>query len=71
MMLAFVLGPMLENNLSKALIMSRDGQPDVLLLRDPSRGSCSRSASSSWLYPLVRWAWRRLTTGRRPAPAGA
>jgi putative tricarboxylic transport membrane protein len=69
LVLAFVLGPMLENNLSKALIMSRTGSPLFFFSR-PISGTLLTCAILVLAFPLVRWGWRR-ATGRRPAPAGA
>jgi putative tricarboxylic transport membrane protein len=69
LVLAFVLGPMLENNLSKALIMSRTGSPLFFFSR-PISGSLLACAILVLVYPLVRWC-RRLVTTRRTAQAGA
>jgi putative tricarboxylic transport membrane protein len=69
LVLAFVLGPMLENNLSKALIMSRTGSPWFFFSR-PISGSLLTCAILVLAYPLVRWCWRLATT-RRTAHVGA
>ena len=69
LVLAFVLGPMLENNLSKALIMSRTGSPLFFFSR-PISGTLLACAILVLAFPLIRWGWRR-ATGRRPARAGA
>jgi putative tricarboxylic transport membrane protein len=57
LILAFVLGPMLENNLSKALIMSRTGSPLYFFSR-PISATLLTLAILVLLYPLLRWAWR-------------
>jgi putative tricarboxylic transport membrane protein len=69
LVLAYVLGPMLENNLSKALIMARSGGPSIFFTR-PISGTLLTLAILVLAYPLVRWCWR-LATARRTAPAGA
>ena len=69
LVLAFVLGPMLENNLSKALIMSRTGSPLFFFSR-PISATLLTCAILVLAFPLVRWGWRR-ATGRQPAPVGA
>jgi len=69
LVLAFVLGPMLENNLSKALIMSRTGSPLFFFSR-PISGALLTCAILVLAFPLVRWGWRR-ATGRRVVRAGA
>ena len=69
LVLAFVLGPMLENNLSKALIMSRTGSPWFFFSR-PISATLLTCAILVLAFPLVRWGWR-WATGRQPAPAGA
>jgi len=58
LVLAFVLGPMLENNLSKALIMSRTGNPLFFFSR-PISGTLLTLGILVLAYPLIRWAWRR------------
>ncbi|MCE5281681.1 MAG: tripartite tricarboxylate transporter permease [Deltaproteobacteria bacterium] len=62
LILAFVLGPMLENNLSKALIMSHTGSPLFFFSR-PISATLISLAILVLLYPLVRWGWH-LVTGR-------
>jgi putative tricarboxylic transport membrane protein len=57
LILAFVLGPMLENNLSKALIMSHTGNPMFFLSR-PITATLLSLAILVLAYPLVRWGWR-------------
>jgi len=70
LILAFVLGPMLENNLSKALIMSRTGNPLYFFSR-PISATLLSLAILVLLYPLIRWAWRyaavRIAEGRHAA----
>jgi putative tricarboxylic transport membrane protein len=69
LILAFVLGPMLENNLSKALIMSRTGNPLFFFSR-PISATLLSLAILVLLYPLIRWAWRyaiERIAGGRPA----
>ena len=68
LILAFVLGPMLENNLSKALIMSRTGNPLYFFSR-PISATLLSLAILVLLYPLFRWAWR-FATGRLAAAQG-
>ena len=70
LILAFVLGPMLENNLSKSLIMSRTGNPMFFFSR-PISGVLLTLALLVLAYPLVRSAWRRLAAGRREVGGGA
>lgn len=67
LILAFVLGPMLENNLSKALIMSHTGSPLFFFSR-PISATLISLAILVLLYPLVRWGWR-LVMGRGTAEA--
>jgi putative tricarboxylic transport membrane protein len=69
LVLAFVLGPMLENNLSKALIMSRTGNPLFFFSR-PISATLLTLALLVLAYPLGRWAWR-WAADRRKAQAGA
>lgn len=68
LVLAFVLGPMLENNLSKALIMSRTGNPLFFFSR-PISATLLTLALLVLAYPLIRWClgW----AGRRKAQAPA
>ena len=68
LVLAFVLGPMLENNLSKALIMSRTGSPLFFFSR-PISATLLTLALLVLAYPLIRWClgW----AGRRKAQAPA
>ena len=68
LILAFVLGPMLENNLSKALIMSRTGNPLYFFSR-PISATLLSLAILVLLYPLIRWTWR-FATGRLAAAKG-
>jgi putative tricarboxylic transport membrane protein len=58
LIMAFVLGPMLENNLSKALIMSHTGNPMFFFSR-PISATLLSLAIMVLLYPAVLWAWRR------------
>ncbi len=60
LILAFVLGPMLENNLSKALIMSHTGSPLFFFSR-PIAATLLSAALLVLVYPLARWGWRRIT----------
>ena len=56
LLLGFILGPMMEENLRRAMLLSR-GDPTVFFTRPMSRGDArrwrSRCSSSSWL-PSVR-----------------
>jgi len=63
LILAFVLGPMLENNLSKSLIMSHTGNPLFFFAR-PIAGVLLSAAILVLIYPLARWAWRRWAPGQ-------
>jgi putative tricarboxylic transport membrane protein len=65
LILAFVLGPMLENNLSKALIMSHTGSPLFFFSR-PISATLLSLALLVLAYPLVKWGWRQ-ATGRAKA----
>jgi putative tricarboxylic transport membrane protein len=58
LILAFVLGPMLENNLSKSLIMSHTGNPMFFFTR-PISATLLTLAIIVLLYPAVLWCWRR------------
>jgi putative tricarboxylic transport membrane protein len=73
LILAFVLGPMLENNLSKALIMSHTGNPLFFFTR-PISATLLSLAVLVLLYPLIGWAWRyatgRTAGGRQAAAEG-
>jgi putative tricarboxylic transport membrane protein len=60
LVLAYVLGPMLENNLSKALIMARSSGISMFFSR-PISGTLLTLAILVLVYPLVRWAMRRGT----------
>jgi putative tricarboxylic transport membrane protein len=62
LVLAFVLGPMLENNLSKALIMSH--RDPLFFFTRPISGTLLGCAILVLVYPLVRWTWRS-AVGRR------
>ena len=68
LILAFVLGPMMEHNLSKALIMSRTGNPLYFFSR-PISATLLSLAILVLLYPLFRWAWR-FARGRLAAVQG-
>jgi putative tricarboxylic transport membrane protein len=57
LVLAFVLGPMLENNLSKALIMSR-GAGLAFFFSRPISATLLTLAVAVLLYPLIRAGWR-------------
>ena len=71
LILAFVLGPMLENSLSKALIMSRTGNPLFFFTR-PISAALLSLAILVLLFPLLRWAWRSATgRGNRRRHAAA
>jgi len=69
LVLAFVLGPMLENNLSKALIMSRTGSPLFFFSR-PISATLLTLAILVLAYPLVWWCWQ-WAADRRKAQASA
>jgi putative tricarboxylic transport membrane protein len=69
LVLAFVLGPMLENNLSKALIMSRGAGLSFFFGR-PISGTLLTMAILVLIYPMIRWLVRRVASGRS-APASA
>ncbi|MFB3816434.1 MAG: tripartite tricarboxylate transporter permease [Candidatus Methylomirabilales bacterium] len=58
LVLAFVLGPMLENNLSKALIMARGAGPAFFFTR-PISALLLTLALLVLVYPLLRWTGRR------------
>jgi putative tricarboxylic transport membrane protein len=58
LILAFVLGPMLENNLSKALIMSHTGNPLFFFSR-PISATLISLALLVLMYPVFQWAWQR------------
>ena len=58
LILAFVLGPMLENNLSKALLMSGTGNPSFLFSR-PISGTLLTLAIMVLFLPALQWAWRK------------
>ncbi len=62
LVLAFVLGPMLENNLSKALIMSRGAGLPFFFGR-PIVATLLTMAALVLLYPLVRAGWRWAAKG--------
>jgi putative tricarboxylic transport membrane protein len=68
LVLAFVLGPMLENNLSKALIMSRGAGISFFFGR-PISGTLLTLALMVLAYPLLRWAARLVAERRRAAAA--
>ena len=65
LVLAFVLGPMLENNLSKALIMAR-GDALPFFFSRPISATLLTLAILVLLYPLVRASWR-WAANRQPA----
>ncbi|HSB68743.1 MAG TPA: tripartite tricarboxylate transporter permease [Candidatus Methylomirabilis sp.] len=73
LVLAFVLGPMLENNLSKALILSRTGNPLFLFSR-PISATLLTLAILVLAYPLVRWCLTRRVdregSSSHPFPVG-
>ncbi len=68
LVLAYVLGPMLENNLSKALIMSRGAGVSFFFHR-PISGTLLTLALAVLAYPLARWVARRMTGQGRAAAA--
>ena len=68
LILAFVLGPMLENNLSKALIMSHTGSPLFFFSR-PISATLISLAILVLLYPVFRWAWSALKGGQKARQA--
>lgn len=57
LILAFVLGPMLENNLSKGLIMSKTGNPLFFFTRPISAALLTLSVFLL-VYPLLRLLWQ-------------
>ncbi len=57
LILAFVLGPMLENNLSKALLMSRTGDPMFFFSR-PIPATPLSAALFVLFLPLLQRLWR-------------
>ena len=61
LILAFVLGPMLENNLSKALLMSHTGNPLFFFSR-PISATLISLALLVLAFPLLQWAWRSMTS---------
>jgi putative tricarboxylic transport membrane protein len=62
LVLAYVLGPMLENNLSKALIMARsDGA--IIFFSRPISGTLLTLAILVLIYPMIRWLIRRVASG--------
>jgi putative tricarboxylic transport membrane protein len=67
LVLAFVLGPMLENNLSKALIMAR-GDAVPFFFSRPIAATLLTLAILVLLYPVLRAAWRRAANRRTVAP---
>jgi putative tricarboxylic transport membrane protein len=69
LVLAFVLGPMLESNLSKALIMARSGGAIIFFAR-PISGTLLTLAILVLIYPTIRWLIRRVAS-RGQAPASA
>jgi putative tricarboxylic transport membrane protein len=58
LVLAFVLGPMLENNLSKALIMARGAGLPFFLGR-PISATLLAAAVLVLAYPVLRWVVRK------------
>ena len=68
LILAFVLGPMLENNLSKALLMSGDGNPLFLFSR-PISATLLSLAIFVLFFPAVQSVWRLVM--RRKSSANA
>jgi putative tricarboxylic transport membrane protein len=68
MVLAFVLGPMLENNLSKALIMSHTGSPLFFFTR-PISGVLLTLALLVLAYPMLRWCLRWVGDRRKATVA--
>jgi putative tricarboxylic transport membrane protein len=63
LVLAFVLGPMLENNLSKALIMAR-GDAIPFFFGRPIAATLLTLAILVLLYPVARAGWRWAAKGR-------
>jgi putative tricarboxylic transport membrane protein len=66
MVLALVLGPMAENSLRQALILS-GGDLGIFFAR-PISGALMAMALLAYLYPVARWAVR--TRGQRAAASG-
>ncbi len=62
LIMAFVLGPMLENNFSKTLLMSGTGDPLFFFSR-PISGTLLTMAILVLFFPAIQWMWRRTTRG--------
>ena len=62
LVLAFVLGPMLENNLSKALIMSH--RDPLFFFTRPISATLLTCALLVLLYPLLRWSVQSVVKAR-------
>ncbi|MBP1719884.1 MAG: transporter, partial [Deltaproteobacteria bacterium] len=58
LVLAFVLGPMMEHNLSKALILFGTGNPLHFFTR-PISGILLAAALVVLFYPLIRLLWKK------------
>ncbi|RJP52966.1 MAG: tripartite tricarboxylate transporter permease, partial [Anaerolineaceae bacterium] len=58
LVLAYVLGPMLENNLSKALILARSSGFSIFLYR-PISATLLILTAIVLVYPLIRWTAQR------------
>jgi len=58
LVLAFVLGPMMEHNLSKALILFGTGNPLYFFTR-PISGILLAAALVVLFYPLIRLLWKK------------
>jgi putative tricarboxylic transport membrane protein len=66
LVLAYVLGPMLENNLSKALILARSEGFSIFLVR-PISATLLVLATVVLVYPLIQPHVRRVRTQGEPA----
>jgi putative tricarboxylic transport membrane protein len=64
LILAYVLGPMLENNLSKALILTRSSGMSIFFTR-PISGTLLAFTVAVLVYPIVQWLMRRRAEGLR------
>jgi putative tricarboxylic transport membrane protein len=68
LVLAYVLGPMLENNLSKSLILAKSEGFSLFVTR-PISATLLLATTLVLAYPLLRWGMRKLAARRSAAPA--
>jgi putative tricarboxylic transport membrane protein len=68
LVLAYVLGPMLENNLSKSLILARSTGFSIFFSR-PISGALLLCTALVLAYPLIRWALQRLAAREKTIAA--